>query len=248
VLGQSHDGAYGSGGFVGQESFMTAAQILALALACGIGPDSRVLDLCCGIGGPALHLVRHLGCQLVGVDVAEDAIAIARAEAGAQGLARCTDFLVADSASPPLSERFDAVLLFETMLAIEDKTQLLKAVKPLLRPAGRFGLTLEEGQPLTPEEEQAMPDGAHVWLVAASTFRDLAVASGFAVRQVDDLTQSHAEVARNLAPAFVRHRQTIARQIGEDDCDDLIASHTLWARWLASGRVRKLAFVLERSS
>jgi cyclopropane fatty-acyl-phospholipid synthase-like methyltransferase len=246
VLGQSHDGAYGGGGYVGQESFMTAPQILALAQACGIEPGSRVLDLCCGVGGPALYLVHRLGCRLVGLDVSEEAVAVAQAEAGARRLAQRTRFLVANSAALPLFAEFDAVLLLETMLAIADKASLLRAVRPLLRPAGRFGLTIEVGHPLAPEERQAMPDGDRVWLVAADAFCDLLEASGFALRRVDDLTVSHAAVARNLALAFAHHRQSIAGHVGDEACAGLITSHTIWARWLESGRVRKLAIIAER--
>ena len=45
--------AYAPGEFVGQESFMTAGEIRALAVQAGVGPGITVLDLCCGIAGPA---------------------------------------------------------------------------------------------------------------------------------------------------------------------------------------------------
>jgi len=44
--------AYAPGEFVGQESFMRAAEILELATKAGIGPGVSVLDLCCGVAGP----------------------------------------------------------------------------------------------------------------------------------------------------------------------------------------------------
>jgi hypothetical protein len=54
--------AYAPGEFVGQESFMTAGEIRALAVQAGIGPGVTVLDLCCGIAGPGRFLTRQLGC------------------------------------------------------------------------------------------------------------------------------------------------------------------------------------------
>ncbi|HET6547912.1 MAG TPA: hypothetical protein VFG79_05635, partial [Solirubrobacter sp.] len=60
--------AYAAGEFVGQESFMTAAEIRALAVQAGIGPGVGVLDLCCGIAGPGRFLARELGCAYLGVD------------------------------------------------------------------------------------------------------------------------------------------------------------------------------------
>ena len=50
--------AYAPGEFVGQESFMTAGEIRALAGQAGIGPGVAVLDLCCGIAAPGRFLVK----------------------------------------------------------------------------------------------------------------------------------------------------------------------------------------------
>ena len=44
--------AYAPGEFVGQESFMTAGEIRALAAEAAVGPGVTVLDLCCGVAGP----------------------------------------------------------------------------------------------------------------------------------------------------------------------------------------------------
>ena len=54
--------AFAPGEFAGQESFMTAGEIRALAVQVGIGPGVAVLDLCCGIAGPGRFLTRELGC------------------------------------------------------------------------------------------------------------------------------------------------------------------------------------------
>src|SRR3954452_20079470 len=103
--------AYGSGQFVGQESFMTAGEIRALAVRAGIGPGVTVLDLCCGIAGPGRFLTRELGCTYLGVDASASAVAIARERAG--GLP-CR-FAIAQI--PPLpTGPFEVVLLLETML------------------------------------------------------------------------------------------------------------------------------------
>ena len=52
ALHRARSSAYAPGEFVGQESFMTAGEIRALAVQAGIGPGVGVLDLCCGIAGP----------------------------------------------------------------------------------------------------------------------------------------------------------------------------------------------------
>ena len=49
-LRRAREAAYPAGEYVGQESFMRAAEIRRLARHAGIGPGVSVLDLCCGIG------------------------------------------------------------------------------------------------------------------------------------------------------------------------------------------------------
>ena len=78
ALHRARVSAYAPGEFVGQESFMTAGEIRALAVQVGVGPGVKVLDLCCGIGGPGRLLTRELGCVYLGLDASASAVAIAR--------------------------------------------------------------------------------------------------------------------------------------------------------------------------
>src|SRR3712207_498216 len=159
ALHRARVSAYAPGEFVGQESFMTAGEIWALAVQAGIRPGVTVLDLCCGVAGPGRFLTRELGCAYLGVDASASAVALAR-ERAADLPCR---FAVAEI--PPLpSGSYEVVLLLETMLAFEDKDALVRAVAAALHRGGRFAFTLEEGAPLTAGERAAMPDSATVWL------------------------------------------------------------------------------------
>ncbi len=53
ALERARAAAFPAGEYAGQESFMRASEISALARAAGVGPGVRVLDLCCGTAGPA---------------------------------------------------------------------------------------------------------------------------------------------------------------------------------------------------
>lgn len=131
------------------------------------------------------------------------------------------------------------------MLAFADKERLAREVRRLLRPGGRFGLTLEEGRPLSQAERQLVSGGENVWLITESAFVDLLETAGFRVRRIADHTAAHADVARRLAKAFRRDRAAISAETGEEACDELIATHERWAEWLGARRVRKLALVAE---
>ena len=139
---------------------MRAGEIRSLARRAGIGPGVSVLDLCCGVAGPGRFVTAELGCSYLGVDLDASAIELARDRARATGLS-CR-FEVGEVPPVP-SGPFDVVLLLETMLAFPDKETLLREVSAALVPGGRFAFTVEEGQPLTEAEREAMPAADTVW-------------------------------------------------------------------------------------
>jgi len=235
--------AYPAGEFVGQESFMTATEIRALAAHAGVGPGVSVLDLCCGVGGPGRFLAGELRCAYLGVDVSASAIAIAIERAGDLP---CR-FAVAQV--PPLpAGSFDVVLLLETMLAFNDKDTLVRAIAAALTPGGRFAFTLEEGAPLTAAERAAMPRSDTVWLTPLGEMTASLERAGLAVTWSEDHSHSHRAVAQALADAFAADAESIAAQIGRESLDELLTAHPLWVEWLDAGRVRKFALVAERPS
>jgi SAM-dependent methyltransferase len=242
ALQRARVSAYPAGEFVGQESFMTAAEIRALAARAGIGPGATVLDLCCGIAGPGRFVTRELGCDYLGVDASASALAIARERAG--GLP-CR-FAVARI--PPLpAGPFDVVLLLETMLAFEDKGALVREIAAVLRPGGRFAFTLEAGPPLTAAERAAMPDADTVRLTPLDEMTTSLERAGLVVTWQEDHSRAHRATAQALAGAFAADAEDIAAQIGRRALDELLAAHRLWIEWLDEGRVRKFALVAERA-
>jgi SAM-dependent methyltransferase len=242
ALHRARMSAYAPGEFVGQESFMTAGEIRAMAVQASIGPGVTVLDLCCGVGGPGCFLTRELGCDYLGVDASASAVAVARRRAGDLP---CR-FATADV--PPLPDgSFDVVLLLEAMLAFEDKEALVREIAAALRPGGRLAFTFEEGPPLTMAERAAMPDAHTVWLTPLEEMAALLERAGLVVTWQEDHSHAHRATAQALADAFAAEAEDIAAQVGRRALDELLAAHGLWIEWLHEGRVRKLALAAERA-
>ena len=242
ALHRARVSAYPPGEFVGQESFMAAGEIRALAVQVGIGPGVTVLDLCCGVAGPGRFLARELGCVYLGVDASASAVAIARERAGDLPCRFAT------APIPPLpAGSFDVVLLLETMLAFEDKDALIREIATALRPGGRLAFTLEEGPPLTTAERAAMPDGDTVWLTPLEARAASLERAGLVVTWQEDHSHAHRSTAQALADAFAADAEHIAAQIGRRAMDELLAAHRLWGEWLDERRVRKIAAVAERA-
>ncbi|MBB3084023.1 class I SAM-dependent methyltransferase [Geodermatophilus sabuli] len=240
-LQRAREAAYPAGEYVGQESFMRAAEILHLARRAGIGPGVSVLDLCCGVAGPGRLIAAELGCHYLGLDSSASAVEIAR------GLAGDLPCGFERAEVPPLPDgRFDVVLLLETMLAFPDKGALLADVASVLEPGGRFAFTLEEGPPLTPDERVPMPDADTVWLIELAEMAVLLREAGLTVTWQEEWSAVHHATATSLLREFRAGTSDIARQIGPPALTELIAAHELWSDWLGRGRVRKFALVAEK--
>jgi SAM-dependent methyltransferase len=243
ALRRARVAAYAPGEFVEQEGFMRAGEIRALAGQAGIAPGVAVLDLCCGVAGPGRFITRELRCAYLGVDLSSSALDIARESAGDLP---CR-FEV--SRIPPIPPGpFDVVLLFETMLAFPEKETLLQEISRALTTGGRFAFTLEEGLPLTEAERKRMPDADTVWLTPLEEMLTCLERVGLVVRWQDDCSRSHRAVADSLISAFAADATDIAAQIGRRALEELLAAHRLWSDWMREGRVRKIAFVAEKTA
>ena len=222
--------------YVGQENFLSTAAILALARQAHIGPTTRVLDLCCGVGGPGNLIARERGSRHLGIDRDPHALELARRGAHAE-------YRLAELPETGLTETFDVVLLLETMLAFRDKAPILAEVAGRLRPGGFFVMTLEEGQPLSAEERAAMPESHTVWPVPLAEMEQLLEQAGLHLEWSQDQTESHGRLAARLEAAFRADSAAILAALGPDALAVLLDSHRLWAEWLASGRIRKFALL-----
>lgn len=241
ALARAKAAAFGPGQFVGQESFVSADEVVRLAAAAGVGARTTVLDLCCGVGGPGTLVTRRLRCSYLGIDASAGAVEVARARADR----RCR---FEQGTIPPVGhEPAEVVLLLETVLAFPDKQGLFAGVCEALRPGGRFAFTVEVGQPLTAAERELMPAADTVWPVPPADLVAALAGAGLAVRWREDWTSSHATTVASLELAYTADRPAITAALGEGSFDDLVTSHRLWASWLRSGRVRKVAVVAQRA-
>jgi ubiquinone/menaquinone biosynthesis C-methylase UbiE len=233
--------AYPPGEYVGQESFMRAGEIRALARQARIGPGVSVLDLCCGVAGPGRMITAESGCRYLGVDYSASALATARELAGN------LPCRFEQAHLPPLPEgRYEVVLLLETMLAFPGKEALAGEVARVLEPGGRFAFTVEEGRPLTQQERVRMPGADTVWPIELAELTGVLREAGLSVTRRQDCSSSHHAIATALLRCYRAHSFQIAGQIGARATAGLITAHGLWSDWLGSGRVRKFAMVAEK--
>jgi SAM-dependent methyltransferase len=233
--------AYAPGEFVGQESFMQACDIRALARRAEIDARTRVMDLCCGVAGPGRLIAAETGCRYVGVDYSASALEIAADGAG--GL----DCRFVEARIPPVPrEPCDVVLLLATFLAFADKQAVIDEVSAVLTPGGRFACTVLVGPPLTDHEQGAMPDADTVFPVAMRDLMAHLARGGFELTWQRDATIDNSRTAAALLAAYRADSDRIADCVGDRAYAELIAAHELWVDWLGSGRVRAVELIARR--
>lgn len=233
--------AFEPGEFVGQESFMRAGDIRALARHAGIDAGTRVMDLCCGVAGPGLTIARETGCRYLGVDYSASALSIARRRANG------TNCRFVQARIPPVPrERCDVVLLLATLLAFPDKPALIDEIAAVLPVGGRFACTVLAGTPLSDDEQAAMPDADTVYPVPLGTFVTDLRHGGFAVTWQREATDDQATVAAALLAEFESRAAPISDRIGARASAELVLAHRLWVSWLRAERVRAIELTATR--
>ena len=105
-------------------------------------PDSRVLDVGCGTGGPARFLAYTYGCRVYGIDLTAELIEVGRVLNKRCGLSERVTLRVGDALNPPyIDQEFDVVWCQNVTMNIADKSGFLAGVHRVLKPGGVFTST-----------------------------------------------------------------------------------------------------------
>jgi SAM-dependent methyltransferase len=110
-----------------------------LAVSAELKPSTRVLDLGCGIGGPARYLADTFGCKVTGIDLSPGFIDAATYLTARCGLSDRVTFQVGDALHLPFQDgTFDTVFLQHVAMNIKDRISLYTEVRRILTPGGRL--------------------------------------------------------------------------------------------------------------
>jgi sarcosine/dimethylglycine N-methyltransferase len=104
--------------------------------------DSWVLDVGCGIGGPARYLARTYGCRVDGIDLTPELIETGRVLTERSGLADRVVLQISNALDLPYSDQtFDVVWCQNVAMNIADKDGLFAGVYRALKLGGLFTST-----------------------------------------------------------------------------------------------------------
>ncbi len=99
--------------------------------------DRRILDIGCGIGGPAFVLASTYGAKVVGVDIEPQLIEDAKSRAEKLGLSSSCEFIHVQPGPLPFDDgSFDIVFSSGVIMTIDDQKSVLAESFRVLKPGG----------------------------------------------------------------------------------------------------------------
>ena len=141
--------------------------------ALGATSGLRVLDIGCGIGGPARFMASTFGCRVTGIDLTADYVAVGNQLSAMVGLAEAVTLQQASALDLPFSDGsagdgagFDAAYVMHVGMNIADKPQMMAEAARVLRPGGKLVvydvMTQREGPVTYPLPWSDVPENSAV--------------------------------------------------------------------------------------
>ena len=212
-----------------------------------ITSDMHLLDIGCGIGGPARYFATEFGCRVTGIDLTDEYIDAASLLTQKIGLSDRVVFDCGDATALPYDDAsFDMAWALNVTMNIEDRAGFYAGVHRVLKPGGRFCIS-EIGQ--GPGGEPYYPltwaaDPAYSFLLPPEDMRTLLESSGFRVVEwIDETARRKASTdGRPAETAPVETPLTIEITRGADYPDRRKNS----GRSAKEGRLTNVMLVAER--
>ena len=149
-----------------------------------IDPSDRVLDIGCGLGGPARQMAAQYGCHVTGIDLTPDYVEAGNVLSGWLHLRERVSLQQGDALALPFDDgSFSAAYMLHVGMNIGDKCALFAGIARVLRSPGRFAIydvmRTGDGELSYPLPWSSRPETNAI--ASPDQYRDALSAAGFQV-------------------------------------------------------------------
>lgn len=204
---------------------------------------TRVLDVGCGIGGPALFIAQDTGCDVTGISTSQVGVETASARTDCLRLSQRARFLVRDGMANGFpAECFDCVWIMESSHLMEKKELLLSESARVLRTGGLLVLCDIMVRTKIPfqylvrnlsefENLNAVFGKQHV--ESLDTYHRLTEASGLTVLETEDISVAALPTLEAWRSNAELHREKVRDLVGDEYLERFVRAceflQHLWA-------------------
>lgn len=147
-----------------------------------VKPEDRILDIGCGLGGPARYFAKRFRCKVTGIDITPAFVDAGSRLTALLGMEEFVALEHGDGQCLPYAERiFDGAYTQHVTMNVADRRRFFDEAYRVLKPGAFFALT-EHGLGPTGNPHHPVPwstDGSGAYLMTPSETRTLLESAGF---------------------------------------------------------------------
>jgi ubiquinone/menaquinone biosynthesis C-methylase UbiE len=167
-----------------------------LAAKMALQAGMKVLDIGCGIGGPARYFASTHNCEVAGIDLTPEYIRTAKVLSDRVGMGDQVTFEAASALRLPFeAARFDAAYMIHVGMNIADKQALFLEVRSVLRRGAVFAIydvmRLESGELSFPQPWTS--SAAESFVASPAEYREALTHAGFQLTEENEKRQAAIE-------------------------------------------------------
>lgn len=232
---------------IGQNSWLTIDEFRLFFDMLALTPESSVLDVACGSGGPALFMAQTVGCHVTGVDINENGITNAKEMATAQSLGERLRFQLVDASQPlPFDDAsFQAIVCIDSINHFRNRGTVFREWYRVLKSGGRVLFTdpiVVTGM-LSNDEIAARSSIGYFLFVPSGENERLLTTTGFELLQSRDVTENVAIVSKRWHDARLKRREELLKIEDRPTFDGLQRFLDIVHRLSKEKRLSRIAFL-----
>ena len=166
-----------------------------MAATARIGPNDRVLDAGCGVGGASIFLAKTFGCSVTGITICPRQVEMARKNARIEGVTPLTEFFEMDYEHTTFQNgEFDVIWGLESVCYAKSKEQFVREAYRISNTRGRLivGDGFASRETYSDKERKLLHRWLDGWIVnfldTPASFVRYAAVAGYRKYEYEDVT------------------------------------------------------------
>ena len=219
-----------------------------LAEKLNLSPESHLLELCSGIGGPLRYLAKKYGCKAVGIEINELSHKVAVERTQKAGLDSRVSFICGNALDIPFPEAtFTHLFGCDAWSYFPNKMDLYRGAYRVLKPGGIiafYDLAKEKERQRTPSHWEAIFGSYHP--ETFQRYEAMLKEAGFSVLDHQDSTTLANKESLKFLNSLIKKREEVLKAVGPEPYYQIMET---WAEILADihfGQVKHCYFIAKK--